>query len=337
MTALRLACRSYDRTSALETGRVHPEGVELSFVAMRPDETLTRQLKEPDFECSEMSMAAHLINTARGESTFVALPVFMSRKFRHGSIYLAPQNAGAAPADLAGMRVGVPQYHSTAAVWIRGMLSDDHGVAPDAMRWVRGGLRSAGLPERIRLDLPASFDLEESPRPLDELLRAGEIDALISAVAPPAIGDASSGVTRLFADPIAASAEYYGRTGFFPIMHCIALRREVYENDPWLVGSLIEAFTASRDLAYADLTFSGSSRTMLPWEEEWFAQARAALGDGYWRYGVESSAHELAAMVRYLQEQGLIDRPLGLDEIFPPEVFVHEHTISTMQSEGTRA
>lgn len=310
---------------ALQTGQVVPAGVELEFVPMRPDQTLTTQLKSADFECSEMSMSAHIISTLRGDSRFVALPIFISRKFRHGNIYLAPHRAGAAPADLAGMRVGVPQFHSTAAVWIRGMLSDDHGVATESIDWVRGGLSRPGISERIDLNLPERVRLTDEPdRALDELLRAGELDALITAVAAPSVADPDSGVTRLFPDPVAASREYFARTGFFPIMHCIALRKDAYERDPWLVGSLIDAFTAARDLAFEELRFTGSSKSMLPWEEEWFAQSRAALGENYWRYGVAANAPELSAMLRYLHEQGLADRVGTIEELFPPEVHAHE-------------
>ncbi len=212
---LTLACGRYDRTQALIDGRVRAEGVALNFLPLRPGETFWRMLNNGEFDASEMSLSSYTILRSQGDERFVAIPVFPSRVFRHSAVYLRDDSPIRAPAELKGKRIGVADYQMTAAVWVRGFLQHDYGVRPQDVTWVIGRpVRRIAPPEGIRFEqAPAGVSLET-------LLERGDIDALISVMLPRALG---TGVKRLFPDFRQVEAEYYRKTGIFPIMHTLDL------------------------------------------------------------------------------------------------------------------
>jgi len=317
---LTIACSSYDRTYALESGLIRPDGIELNFLTTNPGETFWRQLRFAEFDVSEMSLSGCILLASRGDSRFVAIPAFTSRAFRHDCIFVSVTSGITKPQDLVGKRIGVPQYSMTAALWIRGMLSDDYGVTASSVVWVQGGLDAPGYPERVTLNLPPSIRMEHrGDRSLSDLLLAGEIDAIIGAEWPLPFRTGHAGIRQLFPDYEWLALDYYRRTRFFPIMHCIAIRRDIYEAHPWVARNLYDAFLRAKERVSSQLHFPGAPITMLPFQVSAYLKAVKDLGEGYWRYGVEASRHELEAMCRYSFEQGLSATVVDVDTLFARE------------------
>lgn len=317
---LTIACGDYDRTQALRDGSVEPEGLDLNYVRINPTEGLWRQLQFGEFDASEMSMSALIMLIAGGDHRFVGIPAFTSRAFRHGCIFIHRRSAIRRPEDLAGRRIGVPEYHMTAALWIRGFLQDDHGVTPESIHWFQGGLDKPGYRARLDFDLPETFKLTSvQDKSLGEMLATGEIDALIGSEAPLRFRQGDRKIQRLYPRYRSIESAYYKRTAYFPIMHCVAIRREVYEANPWIAMQLYSAFVEARDRALRVLGVVDTLRYMLPWLGDSYSKTVELMGEDYWRYGVDASRHELRAMCRYSNEQGLASRIVAEEELFAPE------------------
>ncbi|MFC0527700.1 ABC transporter substrate-binding protein [Phytohabitans kaempferiae] len=317
---LSLSCWDYDRTAALRDGTVAVDGIDLTYLPLPPEESFFRMLRYAEFDVAEMSLSSYVLSLFADEPPFVAIPAFPSRVFRHGSIYVGPRAEVSAPADLAGRVVGVPEYQLTAAVWIRGILAEHHGLPVDAVRYRTGGLHDAGRPEKLRLDLPERFDVRPiDPREtLDGLLVSGEVDALYTARAPRSFGP-SGPVRRLFADPTAAERVYFRATGIFPIMHTVVLRRDVYEANRWIARSLLDAFTAAKDRVYGAIREVTALKYALPWTVDAAEETVALMGPDFWPYGLEANRATLETFLRYSYEQGLAKRLLAPEELFAPE------------------
>jgi 4,5-dihydroxyphthalate decarboxylase len=312
-----LAGGSYDRTRALFDGRVQIEGCHVIPLPLSPEETFHRAVRFQEFDITELSLSSYLIATARDASAYAAIPVFPSRSFRHSAVYVRADRGIAGPRDLKGKQVGVPEYQMTAAVWVRGMLEEDHGVKPSDFRWRTGGLHEAGRREKIALDLPK--DIDRSPiddgETLSGLLEKGVIDALISPI-PPACFGKSPNVVRLFPDYRAAESEYFARTGIFPIMHVVGIRRSLLADHPWLAVSAYKAYVRAKEICYRELDSMGSLYTTAPWPVASLNDARALMGDDFWSYGAGANAHVVDTASRYCFRQGLTSRQLPLSEIF---------------------
>lgn len=322
--ALSFSCWDYDRVRAVQDGRVRPQGIDLTFLPNSPEETFFRMLRWQEFDVAEMSLSSYVLSLFQPDPPFVAIPVFPSRVFRHGSIYLSPRSPVTAPADLAGATVGVPEFQMTASVWIRGILSDQHGVGADQVRYRTGGLHDAGRVEKLRLDLPERMDVRPigPTETLDGLLRTDAIDALYTARAPRSFLAGSTSpapVRRLFPDVRRAEQEYFRSTGIFPIMHTVVIRREVYERQPWVARSLQDALTAARDLVYPQLHETTALKQMLPWTVDEAEETVALMGPDFWPYGIDANRTTLETFLRYSFEQGLAHRLLSPEDLFVPE------------------
>jgi len=309
---LTLACGRYDRTQALIDGRVQPEGVDLTFIPLRPGETFWRMLNHGEFDASEMSLSSYTILRSEGDTRFIAIPVFPSRVFRHSAVYLRADSAIEKPEDLKGKRVGVGDYQMTAAVWVRGFLAHEHGVRPEDIGWVVGKpIRSIKPPAGIKLDILAPDTT------LEEMLERGEIDALVSVMIPKGLGKT---VRRLFRDPRKVESDYYKKTGIFPIMHTLVLKTELYDKKPWLAVSFYRAFCRARDLAYHTMYDTDALTVSLPWIIEDVEATRAIFGPQIWDYSIEGSRPTLDALVSYLDEQKLSRRKMSVEELFVPNI-----------------
>lgn len=306
-----------DRIRPLLDGRVEVPGYTLDIRCLDAQTLFRQTLQEGSFDVSELSMASHIVTTARGTSAFVGVPAFLSRAFRHGCVYVRSDRGIAVPSDLRGRRVGLVDYQQTAALWMRGILADEHGVAPQSIAWVAGGLTRPQLTDRVAVTLPADIRVERSPRTLDDLLRTGDIDAVIAPTPPPCVRDPSVPVCRLFGDHRDAEIAWHRRTGFFPIMHTAVVRRSLAEKDPTLPEALFRAFVAAKRLAFQDLE-AGTPSVMLPWADWQVARTRAILGTKYWSYGVPGNADELAAMCRYAHADGSSPRAVDAADLFWP-------------------
>lgn len=318
--ALTLACGSYDRTAALATGEVGVEGVDLRYVALEPEEVFFRMTRHGEFDAAELSLSTYLVTLCNG-GPFVAVPVFPSRMFRHSGIYVNTAAAISSPEQLRGRRVGVAEYQLTANVWIRGILDEFHNVPLEAVRYFTGGLNQAGRVEKVALHLPDGVSCDPIPTgtTLSEMLVSGDIEALYSPRAPDCFLSGDPRVRRLFDEPRRVEEDYYLRTGIFPIMHVLVIRREVYEANRWLARSLVKAFEAAKRAAFERLRMSVALPVSLPWLHEELRSTVSLLGADFWPYGLPANRETLAVFARYSHDQGLTDRLVSPEAMFAPE------------------
>lgn len=318
--ALTFACGDYDRVAAVKDGREQVEGVDLNFIPMAAEEIFHRMARYRDFDAAEMSLAALYVLLAKGEQPFVAIPVFPSRMFRHSSIYVNAATGIDDPRQLQGKRIGLPEYQATAMVWQRGLLADEYDVQPRDVTWVAGGIDQPGREERIPLQLPPDVRLERLPpgRTLGDMLESGEIDAVFSPRPPASFRNGSPKVRRLFQNFRAVEVDYYRRTGIFPIMHTVVVRREIYERHPWVALSLYKALTRAKTACESMMLDYPALPYTLPWFLSHLEEDRAVLGADFWPYGIEPNRKVLETLVRYLDEQGLIPRRPDIAEPFAP-------------------
>jgi 4,5-dihydroxyphthalate decarboxylase len=313
---LAIAVGNYDRMRPLVDREVGIDGVDPNFMLLEPEEIFFRAFRHGDFDVCELSLSSFTVRTARGDCPYVGLPVFPSRAFRHTAIYVRRDRI-TRPEDLRGKRVGVPEYQLTANVWARGLLEDDHGVRSEEITWVRGGLEQAGRVEKIAFTPPPGLRLETAPEDttLAAMLARGEIDGIIAPRAPSCFGR-DPNVGWLYPDPTAAASAYFRRTGVFPVMHLLGLRRDLAERHPWLPMALVKAFTASKDLAMARLLDPSACKVSLPFVEERLHEARTLMGQDYWSYGLAANRTTLAAFLRRHHREGLSPRELAPEELF---------------------
>jgi 4,5-dihydroxyphthalate decarboxylase len=312
------ACSEYDRIKALEDGTVKPVGIDLNFIRLPVIDTFWRMCQHQEFDASEMSFSAYLIFRSRPNPPFVAIPVFLSKIFRHACVFIN-KNAGIQkPEDLAGRRIGVPEYAMSAVVWIRGIMHHEHGVDPEGVTWVTGGQESWGRKDRVDLNLPPSITIEFAPEPktLDEMLDSGEIDALFTATAPPSFFRPSSNVVRLFPNYKEVEIDYYRRTGCFPIMHLVVIKESVLKKHPWAAQNLYAAFCEAKNHCMEILEYTGVPGASLPWVISEIEDCKKILGEDYWAYGVEANRTTIETFTQYSFEQGLSERKLAPEEVF---------------------
>ncbi len=320
---LTVACGDYDRTKALQDGTVQPEGIRLNYLPLQAEEIFWRMSNFLEFDASEMSLSNHITMVSRGNPPFVAIPVFPSRFFRHSCVFINTDSGIQKPQDLKGKKVGAPEYSITAAVWIRGMLQDDYGVRTQEMEWFSGGQEETGRKERVALKLPSEIRLSAigPDKTLNGMLESGEIHALISARAPSCFVKGSPKVRRLFPNYKEVEMDYYKRTKIFPIMHVLVIRKDIYERHPWVAQSLYKAFYEAKQRAIgAMLKITNTHAATLPWLFAEVDELKSLFGSDWWPYGIEANRHILEALIRYMGEQGLIDRPVKVEEIFAPNV-----------------
>ncbi|HUZ39683.1 MAG TPA: hypothetical protein VMV17_25455 [Streptosporangiaceae bacterium] len=320
--AITLACGDYDRTRALADGRVQVEGVDLTMLALSPEETFFRMVRFEEFDVAELSLSTYVLTAGR-DAQFVAIPVFPSRAFRHNGIYVHAGAGIEAPQDLVGRRVGVAEYQLTANVWIRGILADFHGVPVNSVRYRTGGLHEPGRVEKVAIPaLPDGVEVVPCPegRTLSGMLVSGEIDALYTPRAPRPFLEHDPHVRRLFPDVREAEESYYQQTAIFPIMHVVAIRREVYQRNRWLASSLVKAFEQARDIAFQGLDETAALPLVLPWVYTEIGRVQALMGEDYWSYGLtRANEHVLSTFLRYAREQGLAKNDIEPKDLFAPE------------------
>lgn len=315
---LTLACEDYDRTRALRDGTVKADGIDLNYLVLPVEEIFWRMLKYEEFDVAELSMGAFLVAASQGRRPFVAIPVFPSRTFRHRCIFVHAAAAIERPEDLRGKRVGIPEYTMTASVWLRGLLQHEYGVAPEEVHWLQGGEEQPGRKDRVDFELPRGVRLDVIPenRTLNEMIESGEIDALMSPRMPSCFLGGSPRVRRIFPDFKRVEMDYFRRTGIFPIMHVIAMRKAVYAGNPWVAQSLFKAFSEAKDRCFGQLYDSNVLRISLPWTDAEYEETGQLMGKDYWPYGFAANRQVLETLHSYLLEQGLIKEKLDLEKLF---------------------
>jgi 4,5-dihydroxyphthalate decarboxylase len=323
MRRLRLtfACGDYDRTRALYEGTIQPEGIDLTYLRLPVEETFFRMMRHREFEVAELSLSSYVKSLDLDPAPFVALPVYPSRQFRHAGIFVNAASGIEKPEDLRGKIVGTPEWQLTAGVWIRGILADRHDVPIDSVQYRTGGQESPGRIEKAAVDLGGRIRIESIPEDatLSQMLVDRGIDALYSPRVPSSFRGPGGPVRRLFPDPVAAEKEYFAATGIFPIMHVVVVRRDVYEQFPWVAQALTKVLHLAKREAMANLYDSSALRFTLPWLIQGLEETRSLMGEDFWSYGLEANAETLATFLRYHHEQGLSSRRYEAAELFAPE------------------
>ena len=314
---LTMAVQAYDRFRPLFDGRVQVAGVDLNCLDLPVEETFHRMVAHQEFDVAELSLSTYVLTLARG-APFVAVPVFPSRAFRHSAVYVPADSPVTEPAQLAGGVVGVPEYQITAAVWVRGILAEHHGLPVSAVRYRTGGLDAPGRVEKVPLDLPDDVEVQPigARATLSRMLAEGELDAVHSARNPGTLG---AGVRRLFPDPPAVEADYFRRTGVFPVMHVLVIRRDVHERYRWLAQELVKACAEAKRIGLAGIGETAALPSALPWSWAEAERTRQVLGEDWWPYGLKRNRRTLDTFLRYSHEQGLAARRYDTEELFAPE------------------
>jgi 4,5-dihydroxyphthalate decarboxylase len=320
---ITIACGNYDRTRAIRDGRVKVEGCAATYLPLYPEEIFFRAFRYQEFDVSELSFSSFIRTVAAGNSAYIGVPAFVSRIFRHSGIYIRSDAGIRGPADLRGKRIGLPEYQITAVVWMRGMMQHEYGVSPAEIHWRSGGQEEPGRHERTPLKPIEGVDLQpiEDHQTLVGMLRDGELDALFTARAPSSFLAGEPHIARLFPDTRAAEKAYFKKTGLFPIMHLVGIRKALVEQYPWLPTSVYKAFCEAKALAMADLRDVNALMVTLPWLEAETAETMAAMGRDFWKYGIGENRAEIEALTRYSYEQGLIERKVGVEELFARSTF----------------
>jgi 4,5-dihydroxyphthalate decarboxylase len=317
---LGIACIQTDRSRPLFDGRVTLPDAELEPLSVEPEEIFRRALNEQAFEISELSMGSHITTTANGNAHYTAVPVFLSRVFRHSAIYVRTDRGIRTAADLAGRTLGLPEYQQTAGLWVRGILRDQYGVDTTKVSWRIGGQEKAGVGERTALSLPPHLDVKPigPTQTLNQMLMDGEIEAIFSPRPPTCYVQKSAPVDRLFPDYETAEKDYFRKTKFFPIMHALTVRKDVAEKYPWLPGQLFDAFAKAKAISMNELSLNNVLRVSLPWAPSHLEATQAVMGKNIWPYGLEENRTEIAAMARYAHQDGLTQRVIDPAELFHP-------------------
>ena len=324
---ITLAISEYDHVEDLVSGRVGVEGVALTPLRLTVEEIFQRFSRTREWEASEFSLAQFVHLRSRGDDSLVGIPVFPSRVFRHSAVYVRAGSELRAPAELAGKRVGVPEWAQTAGVWARGVLADEYGVDLRSISWVQAGTNEPGRRDTVAPSLPEGYDYASRPdASLDQLLRDGELDAVIAAHPPHSFtGGADSPLVRLIGDHVAVERASWERTGVFPIMHVLVLRADVHARNPWVAANLLRAFEQAKALGVARLRELTASRVAMPWLSEQVEALAPLFGGEWWPYGVEANRTTLAAFLRHAHAQGVAARAMEVEELFAPQTLIRSH------------
>ena len=323
MAKLRLsfACALYDRMQPLYTGEVQPAGIDLNFIPIEePRPIFDRMSGGQEFDVAEYSSSEFVQRFANKQCPFVAIPVFPSRAFRHGFIAINKKSGISKPKDLEGKRVGVPLYTMTAAIFIRGLLQHEFGVDFEKIHWVQGAVNHAGAhgkPTVLPLLKPMPIEVDPSGRSLSDLIEARVVDATLGTSLPEAIRT-NPDIGRLFPNYVEMERDYYKRTGIYPIMHLVAIKKDIYERYPFVASSLYDAFIESKKIAMKHMFNLRALRYMTPFLMRDIDEIHEIFNGDPWPYGVEKNRKTLEALVTYLVDQHLIAAPVKVDDLFVP-------------------
>ncbi|MEQ1954916.1 PhnD/SsuA/transferrin family substrate-binding protein [Mesorhizobium yinganensis] len=314
---LNFACGEYDRTLPFRTGDIRAEGIELNYTPQAPELTFYEQMKDLRWDVSEMSTSAYVQMRAKGRDDLIALPVFPSRVFRHSALYVRTDSDIRSPEQLRGKRVGIGWYQMSGAVWCRGALMDDYGVMPHEIEWVSGtDVKAAANADQVHQagDMVAGTK-QDKPR-LEVMLENGEIDALLSVHSPRAMERNEGTVRFLFENCREVEEDYFRRTGIFPIMHTIVMKREIYDQHQWAAQSLFDAFEEAKNRAVAKLYDLNALSVAVPFIVHEIEHTRRLMGMDYWPFGLAANSHCISTFVRHLHEQEIIARKPDVSELF---------------------
>ena len=315
MTNLTAGLLFSDRIEALLVGRVSLTGRTLSISCRQAQPLFRAVLREAAFDVAELSLCSYIAAVAAGRSAYVGLPVFPSRAFRHGNLYVRSDRIRQ-PEDLAGKRIGLIDFQQTAAMWLRGILADEYGVQRESVTWITGGLHAPELSDRVSSHPPAGMTIHRSPEALDTLIRAGEIDAIISPAAPHSHADPAVPVERMWPDFAGAQRDWWQRCHIFPIMHVLVVRRTCVEADSALPAALCEAFDKALVLARRDLVQRDFPKLALANQYAAAQEADTQFGADLWATGLGPNRRVLETALANAHADGLTKGALAVDDLF---------------------
>lgn len=318
---ITLATGHYDRVLPLRLGEIEADGIELNHLLMPVENALWRMVRHQEFDAAEMSLGAYVTLVGSGNSPFVAIPVFPSRLFRHSGVFINKHAEISSFEDLRGKTVGIPQYAMTAVIWMRGILHNEHGVSPEEIRWIQGGLNEPGGGEKIEFTYPSGVRVDSAPADatLSDMLERGEIAALFCARAPNAFIKGSPEVVRLFPNYKEVEQDYYRKTKIFPIMHTVVIKKSLYQEHAWVARSLYDAFSRARQQTYKRMcNITSALPVMLPWLMAEVEDELSFFGDDFWPYGIEANRITLETFTQYAHQQGLTSYQVEVDSLFAP-------------------
>jgi len=319
--SLTMAISEYDHVRDLTSGRVVPEGIDLICLNLPLEEIFYRFIINREWDVSEMSMAKYVSLISQGDTSLSAIPVFPSRVFRHSSLYVRRDGPVKSPGDLAGRRVGIPEWAQTAAVYSRGFLKHQFGVDLASVEWVQAGVNQPGRAEKVGLQLPKGVRLTPAPdASLSDMLRDGRLDAVLSARPPQCFLNGDPNVRRFFDDFMEVEEAYYEETKIFPIMHVVAIRRDLLDRHPWAAMNLHKAFEEAKNRSLERALDATASRFPIPWSHVHAHRAQLRFGKDYWPYGIEPNRPTLDAFLQYAHEQGVCHRRVSVEELFPKQI-----------------
>jgi 4,5-dihydroxyphthalate decarboxylase len=316
--SLTLAIGDYEHTRDVVTGQVPVQGVSLNVLTLPPEEAFFRFTFFREWEVSEMSMGKYVSLRSQEDDSIAAIPVFPSRVFRQSMIYVREGGKIDRPEQLKGKRIGIPEWAQTAVIYSRGYLTHQAKVPLASVEWVQAGVNQAGRVEKVKPKLPEGVRVRPEPQhSLNDMLLAGDLDAVLSARPPRGLG---SGIRRLFPDYEAVEAAYFRETGIFPIMHVIVIKTEVLERHPWLAMNVYKAFEEAKRRSVERLSDITASHAPLAWLAPYAERMKVLFGEDIWPYGLEKNRTTLQAFVDFAFEQGVCHRRLELEELFPKQV-----------------
>lgn len=315
---LSLSCLPSDRTYPLFDGHIKPSGINLNVLAFGDDDPYWswRKTRNNHFDISEMSISNYLIQRDKGNHDLIALPVFLSRGFRHANLFVNPSSGIKSPKDLKGKKVGISFYDPTTPVWVRGFLTHQYGVTPNQVSWYLYELSLKGSELSLPTDIEIHFlDRKDS---LEKLLVNGDIDALINAGQPPRLfQDGDPRIVSLFSNFHSEELHFYKKFKTFPIIHTVAVKRKIHEKYPWVAQSLYDAFCKAKQLApLSSMALDGHLKYSLPLLHAYVEEAQDVFGKDPWVYGVSKNRLEIETLMRYCHEQGLTQPSLTLEQAF---------------------
>lgn len=318
MLSLSCVLSPVDRHRPVADGSVAAKDISLAVTTMPVQDLFDHQLKTHEFDVSETPIATYLRMRASGDERMMGIPVFPSRFFRHSCLFVNADAGISGPADLAGRRLGVAVFDMAAAVWMRGIFHDDYGLDPRSVTYVTGGMDEPRSGDAHPQVYPEGIKIVQlgSSTCLSDALANGEIDALVTARAPRTFFSHPKKVKRLFADCRAVERDYFTRTGIFPMMHCLTVRKSVYDANPWVAQSLFAAFEAAKERARAAIVDTSALSTMLPWLAHELEETEAFFKGDPWVNGLDANRHALGTIQRYMIHEGLLSGPVNLDAIF---------------------
>lgn len=315
---LTIATTDYDHFRDLRTGAVEAEGIDLNWMLFGHHECFARMTANREFDLSEMSLAKFATQVTRPGSDLIGLPVICSRLFRFSSFYVNRKAGIEKAEDLYGKTVGSPEWAHSAAVWMRGWMQNDLGMDLSRIRWVQAGANSPGREEKVELNLPEGVEIDRvSDRSLSQMLASGELDCAIIARPPTCFIEGHPDVVRLFPDFLEQEEEWFGKTGVWPIMHIIAMKKAVHEAHPWVARNLYNAFLASKNRATERILDPAVSRYPVAWLPIYARRMQKVFGPDLFPYGIEENRATWDRMGLYTHQQGIAHRQFTADEIFP--------------------